>query len=89
LEKAYDIQDTVTGTQKEMSDCQIPCNIKMRANEIEQFVERLDGIQAEFKDLRQADEDYDGTADSEKEIKLLIEKIDRKLKGFEQEKRDH
>ena len=65
LEKAYDCQDAVVGTQKEMSDCQIPVNIKMRANEIDQFRERLANITDEFKELKAADDAYEGTSESE------------------------
>jgi len=89
LENAYDCQDIVVGTQKEMSDCQIPVNIKMRANEIDQLRERLDNINDEFKELRAADDAYEGTSDSEQVIKALIEKIDRKLKAFDTEKIQH
>ena len=72
-----------------MDDCQIPVNRQMRANEIDQFSERLTQILDEFEDLRQADEDFDGSTESEREIKALIEKIDRKLNGFKQERKDH
>jgi len=61
----------------------------MRENEIEQFSEKLDKIIDEFADLNAADSAYDGTEDSEKEIKVLIEKITRRLKGFEGERQDH
>jgi len=89
LEEAFDCQDAVVGTQKEMSDCQIPVNIRMRANEIDQFRERLANITEEFRELKQADDAYEGTSESEQEIKSLIEKIDRKLKAFETEKQQH
>lgn len=89
LEKAYDCQDNVVGTQKEMSDCQIPVNIRMRANEIDQLRERLDNINEEFKELKAADDAYEGTSESEQDIKTLIEKIDRKLKAFDTEKIQH
>lgn len=89
LEEAFDCQDAVVGTQKEMSDCQIPVNIRMRANEIDQFRERLANITEEFRELKQADDAYEGTSESEQEIKGLIEKIDRKLKAFETEKQQH
>jgi hypothetical protein len=89
LEKCFDVQDIVVGTQKEMSDCQIPVNIRMRASEIVQFSERLEAILEEFKELKAADEAYEGSSESEKEIKVLIEKIDRKLKGFDVERDTH
>jgi hypothetical protein len=69
LEEAYDCQDVVIGTQKEMSDCQIPVNIKMRTNEIDQFRERLANITEEFKELKAADDAYEGTTESEQDIK--------------------
>lgn len=86
LEETYDNQDVVVGTQKEMSDCQIPVNIRMRANEIDQLRERLDHINDEFNELKSADDAFEGSSDSETEIKALIEKIDRKLKSFDTEK---
>jgi DNA repair exonuclease SbcCD ATPase subunit len=89
LEDAYDCKDSIIGTQKEMSDCQIPVNIKMRANEIDQLRERLENINEEFKELKAADDAYEGTSESEQEIKALIEKIDRKLKAFDTEKIQH
>lgn len=61
----------------------------MRANEIDQFRERLANITEEFKELKAADDAYEGTSESEQEIKALIEKIDRKLKAFETEKQQH
>lgn len=72
-----------------MSDCQIPVNIKMRSNEIDQFRERLENITAEFQELKAADDAYEGNSESEQDIKALIEKIDRKLKAFETEKVQH
>jgi len=52
LESAYDCQDVVVDTQYQMSDCQIPVNIRVRGNEIEQFSEKLAQLQDEFKDLK-------------------------------------
>lgn len=72
-----------------MSDCQIPVNIRMRANEIDQLRERLEHINAEFKELKAADDAYEGTSESEQDIKTLVEKIDRKLKAFDTEKVQH
>ena len=51
-ERCYDTQDVVNATIKEMDDCQIPVNRQMRANEIDQFGEKLDQILDEFDDLR-------------------------------------
>lgn len=79
LEDAFDVQDAIANVHKEMDDCQIPVNIKMRANQIDQLREKLDNLNTEFSELKQADANYEGTTDSEREIKALIEKIDRKL----------
>jgi len=61
----------------------------MRSNEIDQLRERLDYINDEFKELKTADDAFEGTSDSEQEIKAMIEKIDRKLKAFETERVQH
>jgi hypothetical protein len=60
----------------------------LRENEIDQFREKLERIEEDFKDFQKADEDFEGTSDSEAEIKKLIKVIEGKLKGFEEEKRD-
>jgi len=49
---------------------------------------RLDTIKNEFKDLKQADADYDGSAKSEGEMKALIAQIEEVLAGFNKEGRE-
>ena len=88
LNRAYDQKDVVTDTKDKMGECEIPVNIAMRANEIDQYREKLDRINEDFKDLKQADEDFDGTSESEAEIKTLIAQIDKSIKGFEAEKQE-
>jgi len=88
LNNAYDAQDAVNEIKAKMGECQLPVNIALRENEIDQFREKLERIEEDFKDLQQADEDFEGTSDSEAEIKKLIKVIEGKLKGFEEEKRD-
>lgn len=83
------MNDSVQDTQKAMDDCQIPVNIKIRGSEVEQFTERLENIHHEFRDLKQADADFEGTSASEAEIKAIIVDIEGKLKGFDHESRDH
>lgn len=65
LNDLYDIRDLHDDTKKEMDNCQIPTNIKIRENEIAQFSEKLERIQDEFKDLKTADSDFAGTQDTE------------------------
>jgi len=71
-----------------MGECELPVNIALRANEIDQFREKLERINDDFLDLKQADEDFDGTSESEGDIKQLIITIEEKLIGFENEKKD-
>lgn len=35
-----------------MADCDIPVNIQVRRNELQAYLERLDRIKADFKDLK-------------------------------------
>ena len=81
--------EKVLKIQEEMGDCQIFVNIKVRGSELEQLIERLNHLNDEFKDLKQADKDFEGTADSELGIKNLISEIEKMMKGLESEKRDH
>jgi hypothetical protein len=66
-----------------MSDCNIPVNIEMRRNEINAFTERLERIKQDFKDMKSADDNFQGDTKTEKEIKDLMSKIDQKLRSFD------
>jgi len=71
-ESAIDCRDKADSLGKDIDDCEIPVNIKLRRNEVDQFCERLDRIKQEFRDIKQADADFEGTAGSEKKIKEAI-----------------
>ena len=88
LNEAYDVRDEVNDIKKDMGECEMPVNIALRRSELEALSERLDRINDDFGDLRQADEDFDGDSASEQEIKRQIQKIEYTLKGFEQERKD-
>jgi uncharacterized coiled-coil DUF342 family protein len=88
LNQAYDIRDEVQDIKKDMGECELPVNIGMRRAELEGFSERLDRINDDFRDLRQADDDFVGDSASEQEIKRSISKIERSLRDFEQEGKD-
>jgi hypothetical protein len=60
----------------------------MRRNEINAFNERLERIKLDYKDMKTADDNFNGDSKTEKEIKDLIIKIDSKLKGFDQDSRE-
>lgn len=72
LNEAYDVRDEVNDIKKDMGECEIPVNIALRRSELEALSERLDRINDDFADLRQADEDFDGDSASEQEIKRTI-----------------
>jgi len=72
LNEAYDVRDEVNDIRKDMGECEIPVNIALRRSELEALSERLDRINDDFGDLRQADEDFDGDSASEQEIKRQI-----------------
>ena len=38
--------------------------------------------------MKKADEEFEGTSESEKEIKNVIDKIEEQLKGYQREKKD-
>lgn len=76
VNNAFDCRDEVNDIKKDMADCEIPVNIQVRRNELQAYMERLDRIKADFRDLKQADEDFDGDAGSEKDIKALIRQIE-------------
>jgi hypothetical protein len=66
-----------------MNDCNIPVNIEMRRNEINAFTERLERIKQDFKDMKSADDNFQGDTKTEKEIKDLMSKIEQKLRSFD------
>lgn len=43
----------------------------MRSSELKTFSDKLDRVTSEFKDLKKSDEEYEGEATSEKEIKRI------------------
>jgi len=65
MNEAYEVKDDVDRIKKEMGACEISVNIAMRRSELEALSERLDRINEDFADLRQADEDFDGDSASE------------------------
>lgn len=88
-ERAFDVRDEVEKVHHEMNDCEIPVNIKMRASELDEFAKKLGELVAEFRDLSQADDDFEGSAESEAAIKELRTQIDKKLKTSDTEKKEH
>ena len=59
---AFDLKDEVEQIKKKMGECEIPVNIALRGNEMEQLTERLERIKDDFKDLKQADDDFEGNS---------------------------
>lgn len=80
VQAAIDAREAVGAVKKEMAECCIPVNIQVRRNEIKALMLRLTTIKNEFKDLKQAEQNSGGGADSQ-EITELIAKIAEVLSG--------
>lgn len=85
---AFDLKDEVETIKKKMGECEIPVNIALRGNEMETLTERLERIKDDFKDLKQADDDFEGNSAQEQDIKKAIAKVGVVLRGFDQERAD-
>lgn len=72
LNACFDARDGVNNIKDEMGDCEIPVNISVRRNEVQAYLDRLERIKMDFRDMKQGDDDYEGEAGSEREIKMLI-----------------
>lgn len=64
VNSAFDAREEVDAVKKDMAECGIPVTIQVRRNEIKALMSRLNTMKNEFKDLKQADEDYEGEAKS-------------------------
>lgn len=52
LNTCFDARDGVNGIKDEMGDCEIPVNISVRRNEVQAYLERLERIKMDFKDMK-------------------------------------
>ena len=83
LNEGYDIKDAYNEVLKEMDDCYIPVMIKTRANEVAYFSDKLDRLMTEFDDLKKADDEFEGTEESEADIKQVISSIHKDISDLE------
>lgn len=67
----------------------IPVTIQFRKAQLDQFSERLEIVKEDFRDLKQTDQEYEGSVDTEQRITHHVKEIEKALKGFEQERKDH
>lgn len=88
VNSAFDCRDEVNDIKKDMADSDIPVNIQVRRNEVQAYLERLERIKVDFRDLKQADEDFDGETGSEREIKSMIKSIDGMIRQYDMEGRE-
>lgn len=88
VNEAIDLQDDVEKIRTKMGDCQIPINIARRAFEIDQLKGRLERMKGDFRDLKSADDDYEGDQKTERTIKKSISQVGLILRGFDQETAD-
>lgn len=79
VEDALDLQEDVDAVIKDMDECDILRVIGLRTQQVNSLIEKLNKINGEFKDLREADVNFEGSAQSEKEIKAVVEKLEKKL----------
>jgi len=52
LSACFDARDAVNDIKDEMGDCEIPVNISVRRNEVQAYLERLERIKMDFRDLK-------------------------------------
>jgi hypothetical protein len=71
---AFAARDETDTVKKELAECGIPVNIQLRRNEIKALMQRLAMIMNEFKDLKQADANYEGAGTDD--IKQLVVNIE-------------
>jgi hypothetical protein len=62
----------------------IIANVQKRRFELEQYSEDLERLKSEYNNAIQADENYQGSAESEAQIKEFRRKIEPKITSFEQ-----
>ena len=63
-----DVSGVFDLTWAEVGDCKIPVNITLRANECTAFYDKMEVIADEFKDLKAADKDLDGSGKARNKI---------------------
>lgn len=78
-EQSFDARDELKAILKDLDDFFIPTNIKHRADEIGNLKDKIDAVLEEFKELKKADEDFEGDSTKETEIKEMISKIEEKV----------
>lgn len=52
LSACFDARDAVNDIKDEMGDCEIPVNISVRRNEVQAYLERLERIKMDFRDMK-------------------------------------
>lgn len=52
LSACFDGRDGVNDIKDEMGDCEIPVNISVRRNEVQAYLQRLETIKMDFKDMK-------------------------------------
>ena len=82
MERAADSRVQLGATKKAMGRCWIPVNIDHRAQEVKDLGLKLEIMLEEFKELRRADDDFDGDRITEDRIKELVHGVNSKLQGF-------
>lgn len=89
LGEAEAVNTSITDIRNLMGECQIPENITRRANEIDLFKEKINRIQYDFFDFKiEYAKSSRLSTEMKKSLKVLIDEIDRRIYGFDEEKKE-
>lgn len=83
-EQRFKVDDVRT----RLNDCMILVNVKKRRHEVEAFSAQLAILKDEFHEAIVTDDAYEGSAESEAEIKSAIDKIKPKMAAFEKTEKE-
>ena len=89
LAEAEGCNDSIMDIKNAMGECLIPDNITKRANEIDTFKEKINRITYDFFDFKiEYAKNSRLSTEMKKSLKVLIDEIDKRIFGFEEEKKE-
>lgn len=71
----FGVQSEILDITDSLGDFWIPMNISHRADEIENLNEKISALINDFKELKKADEDFEGDKEMEKNISAMVNDI--------------
>lgn len=89
LNEAEGCNNSILDIRNQMGECLIPENITKRANEIDTFKEKINRITYDFFDFKiEYAKSSRLSTEMKKSLKVLIDEIDRRIYGFDEEKKE-